>query len=70
MAETIAVTQCYQDALAVDDRRLSDVSLGLYKRNHVQDLAAMALDVGCDVLPRGLEGTPILRNYHWHMEHI
>lgn len=44
--------------------------VGVYKRNHVQELPAMAPYVGCDVLPRGLEGKPILRNYPWHMEHI
>jgi hypothetical protein len=70
MAEATAATHCCQDAPATDTRRLNGVSLGIYEKNHVQELPAVAPDVACDMLPRGLEGKPTLRNYPWHMEHI
>uniref|UniRef100_A0A804RJW6 Uncharacterized protein n=1 Tax=Zea mays TaxID=4577 RepID=A0A804RJW6_MAIZE len=56
MAEATAATHCCQDAPATDTRRLNGVSLGIYEKNHVQELPAVAPDVACDMLPRGLEG--------------
>ncbi|PWZ37326.1 hypothetical protein Zm00014a_025504 [Zea mays] len=56
MAEATEATYCCQDAPAIDDKRLSDVSLGIHVKNHIEELPVMASDVACDLLPRDLEG--------------
>ncbi|ONM16559.1 hypothetical protein ZEAMMB73_Zm00001d003261 [Zea mays] len=56
MAEATEATYCCQDAPAIDDKRLSDVSLGIHVKNHIKELPVMASDVACDLLPRDLEG--------------
>ncbi|CAD6263290.1 unnamed protein product [Miscanthus lutarioriparius] len=56
MAEATTATHCCQDAPATDDRRVSDVCLGIRVKNHVEELPVMAPDVACDMLSRGLEG--------------
>ena len=58
MAEATTATHCCQDAPATDDRRVSDVCLGIRVKNHVEELPVMAPDVACDMLSRGLEGKP------------
>lgn len=71
MAEATAAAHCCRDAPGTDNRRVSDVCLGIHVKNHVEELTVMAPDVACDMPSRGLEGKPQNpRNYLWHMKHI
>jgi hypothetical protein len=54
IAPVVSPYSC-QDAPTIDDRRLSDVSLGIHVKNRVEELHAVASDVAYGLLPRGLE---------------